>query len=60
MKHILVREKAFLGPIFSIALPLALQNLIGSSLNMIDMILIGGLGQSSIAVVGLANQLFFF
>lgn len=59
MKRLLEREKAFLTPIFAIALPLALQNLIGSSLNMIDTVLIGGLGQSSIAAVGLANQLFF-
>ncbi|HEX2953737.1 MAG TPA: MATE family efflux transporter [Bacillota bacterium] len=59
MKRFFEREKAFLAPIFSIALPLALQNLIASSLNMIDTVLIGGLGQSSIAAVGLANQLFF-
>lgn len=59
MKQFFEKEKAFLAPIFSIALPLALQNLIGSSLNMIDTVLIGGLGQTSIAAVGLANQLFF-
>lgn len=59
MRKYLATQKDFLKPIIAIALPLALQNLIGSSLNMVDMVLVGGLGQTAIAAVGLANQLFF-
>ena len=37
----------------------ALQNLIASSLNMVDTIMIGQLGETQIAAVGLANQVTF-
>lgn len=53
-------DKKFLKEMFSIAIPIALQNLITSSLNMVDTLMISDLGKSSIAAVGLANQLFFF
>ena len=42
-----------------IAVPIIVQNLILSSLNLIDVAMIGRLGSSSIASVGLANQYFF-
>jgi putative MATE family efflux protein len=41
------------------ALPIALQNLIMSSLNMAAVMMIGQLGEVSVASVGLANQIFF-
>jgi Na+-driven multidrug efflux pump len=44
---------------FSIALPITLQNLIGTSLNMVDTIIVGKQGEAQIAAVGLANQLYF-
>ena len=53
-------DKVFLKSLLIIAFPIALQNLITSSLNMIDTLMISSLGQTSIAAVGLANQLFFF
>jgi putative MATE family efflux protein len=59
MKQFIAKNQDFFGPIFAIALPLALQNLISASLNMIDVILIGQMGQTAIAAVGLANQVFF-
>jgi len=59
MKKIL-GNRDFLKSILVIAIPIALQNLIISSLNMIDTLMISELGKSSIAAVGLANQLFFF
>ncbi len=43
----------------AIAIPVTLQNLITSSLNMIDTVMIGKLGSKEIAAVGLANQYFF-
>lgn len=52
-------DKNFLKAMAAIALPIALQNLITSSLNMVDTVMIGGLGSTQIAAVGLANQYFF-
>lgn len=52
-------DKKFLKKVFYIALPIALQNLITSTINMADVFMIGQLGESEIAGVGLANQIFF-
>ncbi|OLS02737.1 MATE family efflux transporter [Tissierella creatinophila] len=54
------KDKVFLKAMVAIALPIALQNLITSSLNMVDTLMISSLGDASIAAVGLANQIFFF
>lgn len=54
------QNKKFLNEMLIIAIPIAIQNLITSSLNMVDTLMISGVGESSIAAVGLANQLFFF
>lgn len=59
MKHI-GKDKGFYGEMISIALPITLQNLIASSVNMLDTLMITSLGQESLAAVGLANQVFFF
>jgi putative MATE family efflux protein len=53
------KDKAFIAPFLRIALPIALQNLFISSLGIIDTIMVGGLGETAIAAVGLANQVFF-
>jgi len=53
------QEKNFYKAMLAIALPITLQNLISSSLNMVDTIMIGRLGETEIAAVGLANQIFF-
>lgn len=52
-------DKAFYRTLVTIAIPIAVQNLISSSLNMIDTIMIGQLGETEIAAVGLANEIFF-
>ena len=52
-------HKALLISLFALAGPIALQNLIGSSLNLVDNVMIGNLGAKSIAGVALANQVFF-
>lgn len=54
------KDRKFLAAMMAITLPIALQNLITSSLNMIDTLMISSLGEASIAAVGLANQVFFF
>ncbi len=42
-----------------IALPIALQQLLISSVNMLDVLMVGQIGEDSIAAVGLANQIYF-
>lgn len=49
----------FLGTLFSIALPIILQNFLNSFVNMLDTIMVGQLGSIDIAAVGLGNQIFF-
>ncbi len=53
------KDKAFFREIFSIALPISLQQLVNASLNMIDVVMVGQLGETAIAAVGLSNQVFF-
>ena len=53
------RDRAFLREMFQIALPIAFQQFINASLNMIDVIMVGRLGEASIAALGLSNQVFF-
>lgn len=52
------REFTYRG-LLKIALPIALQNLVISSINMVDTFMIGQLGEEAIASVGIANQIFF-
>lgn len=52
-------RKDFLKKLFTIALPIGLQNLISSSLSFLDTLMIGQLGVTQIAGVGLGNQIFF-
>ena len=54
-----LRDRSFLREVFTIALPISFQQLINASLNMIDVIMVGQLGEASIAALGLANQVFF-
>ncbi|MCR4822149.1 MAG: MATE family efflux transporter [Treponema sp.] len=51
--------KGFYKTLFSIALPIILQNLLQNLVNMMDTIMVGRLGSVSIAAVGLGNQIFF-
>lgn len=44
--------------LFVVSIPIIIQNLIGSSLNMIDTLMIGRLGETEIAAVGIANQIY--
>ncbi len=49
----------FYKTLFSIALPIILQNLLQTFVNMLDTIMVGQLGSVAIASVGLGNQIFF-
>lgn len=52
-------DRKFLSNMLKIALPIMIQNLVTSSLNMADTIMVGKLGEVQIASVGIANQYFF-
>ncbi len=52
-------NKEFYTLLLTIMLPIAVQNLISSSLNLVDNVMIGRLGEAPIAAVGLANKVFF-
>ena len=52
-------NKDFYKKLLVIAIPIALQNFITSSLNMIDLFMIGKLGDEFVAAIGLANRIFF-
>ena len=52
-------RKTFYKMLMTIALPIIIQNFLSSSLNMVDNLMIGRLGEEAIAAVGQANQLFF-
>ena len=54
-----LKDRAFLKEMLVIAIPISFQQLINASLNMIDVIMVGQLGEASIAALGLSNQVFF-
>jgi putative MATE family efflux protein len=54
-----LKDQSFYNKLFAISIPIMLQNLISSLLNMIGTIMVGALGEAQIAAVGLANQVFF-
>lgn len=56
---IIFRDRELTSAIIKIGIPIGLQNMLTSLLNMIDTIMIGSLGDSAVAAVGLANQWFF-
>lgn len=53
------RDKAYFAQLYHLAAPIALQNLLASSLSMVGSVMVGQLGDAPIAAVGLAGQIFF-
>ncbi len=53
------KDQEFFRTFIKIALPIALQNLFVSSLGIVDTMMVGSIGETAIAAVGLANQIFF-
>lgn len=51
--------QGFYKTLFFIAVPIILQNLMQTFVNMLDTIMVGQLGAAEIAAVGLGNQIFF-
>ncbi len=58
-REIVINRKQLYRSLVVVALPIALQSLIASSLSLVDNLMIGSLGESSLAASGLATQLFF-
>lgn len=64
LKHIryiikkLLKDGLFYKDLGRIAAPIIIQNFISTSLNMVDTIMIGMVGETQIAAVGIANQVF--
>ena len=54
-----LRDKDFFRAMLKLAVPVAFQQLITAGLNMIDVLMVGQLGEASVAALGLANQIFF-
>ncbi|MGD8404077.1 MAG: MATE family efflux transporter [Anaerolineales bacterium] len=54
-----LRDTIFMRSMLSLAIPVAIQQFITASLNMVDVVMVGQLGEASIAALGLANQVFF-
>lgn len=52
-------DKSFIRSMLSLAIPVAFQQFITAGLNMVDVLMVGQLGEASIAALGLANQVFF-
>lgn len=52
-------QQEYYSTLARIALPIIFQNLISSSLNMVDVLMIGQLGETAVASVGLGNQVTF-
>jgi len=55
----LLKDKNFLSTMLRLASPIIIQNLIFSSLGLVDGLMIGQLGEDAVAAVGIANQVFF-
>lgn len=52
-------DTTFLKTLFAIAFPIMLQNFMSAFVNILDTVMIGRLGTTELAAVGLGNQLFF-
>ena len=52
-------DRQFYRDLFTLAIPIMLQNFMSSFVNVLSTVMIGRLGTVEIAAVGLANQIFF-
>lgn len=55
----MLRDRRFLSKAATIALPVAMQGMLNTIVNLVDTMMIGTLGETAIAAVGLANKVFF-
>lgn len=55
----MLEDRIFLKKAVTIALPVAMQGMLNTIVNLVDTMMIGTLGETTIAAVGLANKVFF-
>lgn len=53
------KDKDYYKQLLRLMLPIALQNIFASALNLVSVLMIGQLGDAPVAAVGLANQVWF-
>lgn len=56
MNRKILGDKAFYKDVLRLGMPIAIQNLLQSSLSMIDTVMIGSLGEVPLSAVGMAGQ----
>lgn len=56
---IMLRDKEFLKKAARITIPIAIQGLLNTTINFVDTLMIGKLGETTISAVGLSNKVFF-
>lgn len=56
---LLESKKEFFSRLMRLAFPIMLQNLLVNSVSFVDTLMIGLVGETALAAVGLANQMFF-
>ena len=52
-------DRRFFSTMLKLAVPITIQQLVISSTNLLDVLMIGQLGETTIAAMGLSNQIFF-
>lgn len=52
-------DKLFYKTLVMLCIPIIIQNLISTLVNMVDTVMVGSLGEVSVASIGIANQYFF-
>ena len=52
-------NKVFYKTLVVLCIPIIIQNLISTLVNMVDTVMVGSLGEVSVAAIGIANQYFF-
>lgn len=56
MQSLIIKDKGFYKKVIKIAIPIALQGLITTGVNMMDTIMVGAVGETQLSAVSLANQ----
>ncbi|MBQ7915240.1 MAG: MATE family efflux transporter [Firmicutes bacterium] len=56
MQKLFIKDKKFYTNVAKIAIPIALQGLITTGVNMMDTIMVGAVGETQLSAVSLANQ----
>ena len=58
-RQVTMKQQSFFQSVIRIAIPVALQSMLQSSFSMIDQVMVGQLGSTSIAAVGIAGKFAF-